>query len=316
MALKRNPAHYKFFLIMAQIGVLGLAMSVLFWIMVSGNRERIENDLKTKLDSSTQAMAAQLKANQVPFSASNVEPGVFIINQTDGTVVIDRRNEGDAVQRLWQAYKTKVIYEMQKQKRGWIEYPDKSSWNFNEPQRIIRYISIDELNWILAIEDMQPSTLVLLKESVSPSSCLMIILIFIFGSVAMGLITTRYFDRIKRQISESLENNLLSLNGEEKLWGKSHGQIPPMDEVQAPRPIAPAAVDDPVMEEVFQKPQTVKKVNPQESDIPLPSKKTPKRNPESAGTQAMPMEDSVKALDVQHINSPALKKMLQEFRGK
>jgi len=326
MSPKNNLNHNKILLVLIQVGILFLSLAAVSWFMVLNNKEKIENDLKTRLDASTEAMASQLKANQVPFSGTNVEPGVFIISQTDGTVVVDRRDRGDTGQKQWDGYKTKIIYEMQKQKRGWIEYPDKSAWNFNAPRRIIRYISIDELNWILALEDTQPSSLDLLKESVNPSTALMILFVFILGSIALCLTTLGYFDLIKRQISDSLENNLLSLNGEEKLWGKSHGHIPKMNEVNkeqglefstpkaAASPAAPAAVADTIMEEIFHKPPVMKTVSPVEENIPLPIREIPKEIPKAPVARAAENNDA--ALDVQHINSPALKKILKQFREK
>jgi len=313
----------KILLILSQIGVLFWAMAAIFWLMVTSNKDRIENDLKTRLDTTTQAMAAQLKANQVPFSPNNVVPGIFIINQTDGTVVVDRRNNKMAGQKIWEEYKTKIIYEMQKQKRGWVEYPDKSTWNFSEPKRIIRYISIDELNWILAIEDLQPSSLDLLKASVNPSICVMIFLIFVMGSGALCLMTLQYFDLIKRQISHNLEDNILSLSGEERLWDKSHGPIPKAQEkenedLELPK-IASQSTPDPIMEEIFHKipvakpaktavPKIVKeKIKPQEAPVVKETPVVAKANKTESGDMAV---------DVQHINSPVLKKMLQQFREK
>lgn len=330
MRPKSQLNHNKFVLILAEIGVLALSMVTIFWLMVLGNKERIESDLRASLDASTQAMAAQLKANQVPLSASSVEPGVLIINQTDGTVVIDHRNGGDAEQKLWEGYKTKIIYEMQKQKRGWIEYPDKSTWNLSTPKRIIRYVSIDELNWILALEDLQPSSLDLLKKSVNPATCYMIFFVFILGAVALWVMTLQYFDLIKRQISNLLENDLISLNGEEKLWGKSQGQILKMNEINketglefstpkaAALPEAPAAVEDPIMEEIFHKPSSVKPVNPIQDNIALTTKKTQKEAQKEIpkAPRARPVENNDMAVDVQHINSPVLKKILKRFREK
>jgi len=316
MNSKNQLNHKQFIFILAQVAVLGVSLAAIFWLMVLGNKEKIENDLKTKLDASTLAMAAQLKANQVPFSGTSVEPGVFIINQTDGTLVIDRRNGGSGEQRLWEAYKTKIIYEMQKQKRGWIEYPDKSAWGPNEAQRIIRYISIDELNWILAVEDLQPSSLELIKKSVTPSACFMILFIFIIGAGVLWFLTVYYFGLIKRQISASLEDNFLSLSGEEKLWGKSHGQIPKMNEIDkegglefSTQKTAPPLVveKDPIMEEVFHKPPAAK---PAKDNIVVAPKEIPKAAPARAE------ENKDMAVDVQHINSPVLKKILQQFREK
>ena len=323
MALKVRSNHHKFIFLGAQMAVLGIAMAALFWLMVSGNKERIVNDLKAKLDASTQAMATQLKANQVPFSASNVEPGVLIINLTDGSIVIDHRDQTPAAQKLWQGYKTKIIYEMQKQKHGWIEYPDKSSWSFNEPRRLIRYISLDELNWILALEDRQPGAWDLLKESVNPSACLTIFFIFIIGSFFLTLITLRYFDLISKQISDTLETDLLSLNGEEKLWGKHNREIPKMKDMKkdpgfefsvpkiaVPQQASPV-VEDPIMEEIFQKPPAAMTAPVPSAQAPLPAreilKATAARGAESNDTASV---------DVAHIHSPVLKKILQQFRGK
>lgn len=305
------------FLCLAQITVLGVCLAVLFWIMVLGNKERIENDLRTRLDATTQAMAVQLKANQVPFSGASVDPGVFIINQTDGTVLIDRRNGGYPAQKLWEGYKTKIIYEMQKQKRGWIEYPDKSTWSLNEPRRIIRYISIDELNWILAVEDLQPSSMDLIKGSVNPTACLMIFMLFLVGAGALYWITIQYFDRLKRQMATTIEDNLLSLNGEEKLWGKSHPKAP------SP-PVAHSVVEDPIMEEMFAKPPSVPVSkgpmdgNSSQDNIFLPAKRKQKENHKEI--LKTPPERTVEnkdlTVDVEHIHSPVLKNILQKFREK
>jgi len=326
MVPKNNPDHHKTILVLSQISILFLAMAALFWLMVAGNKERIENDLRTRLDAAAGAMAAQLKVNQVPFSATNVEPGVFIVNQTDGTLAVDRRNYGDAGQKLWDGYKTKIIYEMQKQKRGWIEYPDKNSWDFNQPQRIIRYVPIDELNWILALEDKKPSTMDLLKGSVDPSACLAIFVIFILGAVSIWLLNMQYFDLIKRHISRSLEDNLLSLNGEEKLWSKSHGAIPKMNESQKDQGLGfstakigaasagPMPVDDPIMEEVFQKAPTTKPISPKPDKNEQPKIEIPKEILKAPLVR--PAEHSDMAVDVQHINSPILKKILKQFREK
>jgi hypothetical protein len=325
----------KLILISAQIGILFVAMAALVWLMVLNSRDRTVNELVARLDTSTQAMAAQLKASQVPFSASNVEPGVLIINQADGSVIIDHRNLIEAQQNLWERYKTKIIYEMQKQKRGWIEYPDKSTWALNEPRRIIRYLAIDELNWILAIEEPKPSSWDLFKEAVNPATCLMIFLIFILSSVLLWLLTERYLSVIKRQISDKLEGNLLSLSGEEKLWTKSYAQMPQVNEGTKESGIEfsipkvesmPQPASDPILEENFQAPSSASVSNKAIDQSLVEKAKAPITPKETLKTSHQPkekMKPLVNAaesqdltIDEQNIKSPVLKKMLQKFREK
>jgi hypothetical protein len=131
----------------------------------------------------------------------------------------------------------------------------------------------------------------------------MIFFIFILGAAALWLMSLQYFNLIKRQISDSLEDNLLSMSGEEKLWSKSQGpefSAPKAD----PPPVAPAALKDPIMEEIFHKPPARKPETPVENKEIL---KEP---------LARPVENNDMAVDVQHIHSPALKKILQKFREK
>ena len=142
MSQKNNLNRFKEFFILGQIIVLCIAVVVLFCTMALNHRERILRTLMSKLETSAETMASQLKANQVPFSAGASEHGVFIVNQNDGSMVIDRHGDTDAEKTLWERYRTKLIYEMQKQKRGWIVYPDKVSWDWKQQQKIIRYFAV------------------------------------------------------------------------------------------------------------------------------------------------------------------------------
>ena len=312
MGPKNNFIAPKKFFIIAQIIVLFVAMSVLFSVMVLGYKDKVLRIVMSRLDTSAETMVSQLKANQVPFFSGAGGHGVFIINQKDGTMVVERQGDTDIEQKLWERYRTKFIYEMQKQKRGWIVYPDKNILNLNQQQKILRYLSVDELNWILAIEVTRPTELELLQEAISPSSYLLVFLIFIGGSICLWFMTNQYFFMIRRQANDDVENKLMSLSGEDKVWEKfKPGPALPIEDIPGSIPEPKAKPEEPV-QSVDERDALFAKKSPviQKEDTFKPTE------PLERPSEDIPSPEDRSTININNINSPVLRKIIQQFREK
>jgi hypothetical protein len=220
MIRKNNPNALKIIYTIAQVFVLLVVTGSLIWVSAFSHKEDVLEIFSNRLDTSAETMANQLKSNQVPSSLGPDGQGVFIINQSDGAIVIDKHLGTDSQQDQWQRYRSKLIYEMQKQKRGWIVYPEKKPWQVHQMQRVIRYLAIDELGWILAVEAPRPTDFQLLRGAFKRTSFLFLSGLIFFGVMAIWLINERYFYVIWRSITDTVENNFMSLSGEDSIWDK------------------------------------------------------------------------------------------------
>ncbi|MBF0571589.1 MAG: hypothetical protein HQL12_06915 [Candidatus Omnitrophica bacterium] len=326
---KSDLKKIKNIFILFQTAVLFVALAVLFLIMILGYREKVLHILLSKLDVSTEAMASQLKASQVPLSSTG-EHGIFIISQNDGAMVIDRHNDAPVDKELWASYRTKLIYEMQKRKRGWIVYPDKQWWNLRQDQKIIRYMPINELGWILAAEVPRPTEIELLSEAVNPSVYRSLYLIFFLGAFLLWFMTNKYFNIIRRYIAHSVESNLMSLGGEDKVFEEfSAKSANPQEDLQKEAiglsypsesaPVLPVTSKElPESKIPLQKPGRGRKLETTKENSPL--KMTEVEDPSQIEE---PMNASQEGgnldqltINTNNIRSPILKKIIKQFRNK
>jgi hypothetical protein len=307
---KINPSEMKKFFVLGQIAILAVAMGGLFLIMASSQKSRGLDILMSKVDLSAAAMASQLKANQVP-SEGSTERGTFIINQKDGSVVIDRHDDAPAEKQLWESYRTKLIYEMQKQKNGWITYPDRSAWNFNQSQRIIRYLSIDELGWILAIEVAKPTEFQLLMGSIGGASFFGLWLLFGLGAGGLWFLTKQYLDLIKKNMSTELEEKLMNLSGEDKGWVSPQT---PAKEVVPEHHVIRADEREVFLEKKPIAEETILSKKVRKVVVPEPISEEFKPVVEQKPVQQTSSDPLT--INVKNIKSPVLKKMLQQFRDR
>ncbi len=345
MPQKNEVIGLKRVFVLGQVLVLAVAMFGLFWSMALSHKQKIFDDLMAKLSASAQLMADQLKANQVPLAAGSNANGTFIIKQNDGSMVIDRRGDDAEGKKLWDRYRTKLVYEMQKQKRGWIVYPENGPFDVNQQQRFIHYLSIDELNWILAIEAPKPTELQLLAESVRPLSFWVIFAIFLFGATGLWFMTNRYFDLIRRMISDTLEDNFMHLSGEDKTWREPEQATEtvekPSEELPAEQPFekqivdirhdeekersvpAVSSIQSVVLDALMQFKKPPVKASAQEQQPAAAAHSSPAQQPEelSYAREPLPPVDGPGAakdlsIDMGNIKSPVLKKMIRQFREK
>ena len=307
MEQRNDMVPLKRFFILGQVLVLLGSMAVLFCVMALSHKDKILRILMSRLEVSAEAMAGQLKANQVPFSSGTGERGVFIIKQADGSMVVERHGDAEDEQKLWERYRTKLIYEMQKQKRGWIVYPDKIPWQLDQRQKIIRYLPIDEMGWILAVESARPTELELIKQAIRPLAFFTVLFVLFLGGGCFWFMTNKYFDIIKRSVADSVENNLMSLSGEEKMWDKLRTTVSPEPELQfePPKPAAQikqAAIPAPFVHQPVKQAALETFVQEKGDAVPKPA-----------------LEDAALndlTINVNNVKSSVLRKMIQKFRDK
>lgn len=138
-----------------------------------------------------------------------------VIDQKTGEYIHEQGKRTDDLEKLWERYRTKLIYEMQKQKRGWIFYPDKESWRVALRQRVIRYVPMDERGWIVALETFKENEWAVWKENLSAKFNLSLPLVLIGGPMLFWFLTNHAFAAVQRLMKESIERSLMSLSSED-----------------------------------------------------------------------------------------------------
>lgn len=341
MIRKNNPNVLKAIYTSAQIFVLLMVTGILLWVSALSHKEDVLEIFSNRLDTSAETMANQLKSNQVPSSLGPEGQGVFIINQNDGVIVIDKHLGTDVQQEEWQRYRSKLIYEMQKQKRGWIVYPEKKPWQVHQMQRVIRYLAIEELGWILAVEAPRPTDFQLLCGAFKKTSYLFIAGLLLSGILAIWLINERYFFVIWRSITDTVENNFMSLSGEDSIWDKfktSGKGTHDLEKEALGLGFQQEKIRQNQVEAIYEKsvPAVESLRTPQEAeqflpiDVPLPTPKPevkqenkpefklrePVLKEEAEIKKDEPKDFNQLTINVNDIKSPALKKIIKQFREK
>lgn len=344
MGKKFNLFAPKAFFIMAQSLIFVSGLSVMFFVMALGHKKNALDMLSAKLDSTAESIAAELRSNQAPNVPISDEYGVFIVNVSDGTIVIDHRKVLPEEQALWEGYRSKFIYEMQKQKRGWIVYPEETGWGWNQRRKLIRYVPIDEMGWILAVEISKPGGFELLNNVIHASSYGTILLVILSGFSGFWLLTHSYLSRIEKSMSYALENNMLSLNGEEKFWDQSRLSSVTQDsnldkEItgESFEPVVTKKVQASNIDHKIKQKEPLRDITDEsvtrrneEGEAALEKKTVPLKpnhfikeelKPSPGETRELPNINpdqplSESAINVNEIKSSALKKMIQQLRGK
>jgi len=335
----------KAFFIMAQSLILVTGMSVMFFVMAVGHKKNALDILSAKLDSTAESIAAELRSNQAPNVPISDEYGVFIVNAGDGAIVIDHRIILPDEKALWEGRRSKFVYEMQKQKRGWIVYPDTTGWGWNQKQKMIRYVPVDEMGWILAVEISRPTEVELYQHAVDGSSYGTIFLTIWLGIILFWILTNKYSKKVKQLFTHKSEMNLSGLGGEEIMWDKlpkasvnSAANLeteitgldfqpivssPPSDEKFSSRSesIKKEIVQETMKIDSFQPVDEKdaflqKKTVPVNDELSLPRKEMPVSTKDQEVQRSSRQPEHDLTINVSGIKSPALKKMIQQLRGR
>jgi len=136
----------------------------------------------------------------------------FVINQRDGSYIYRENNPARINDPLWESYEKKLIYQMQKQEHGIIFYPERREYEIYKTLRGIKYTTLKEKGWIVAVEGYINSDLVQLKGIFGRKYFINICIVFMCGIVVLRLLTLRYHHIMKKVITEHVENNLINFN--------------------------------------------------------------------------------------------------------
>jgi len=297
------------------------------------------------LDQIVYLAAHHLKTNSELVQGSDGADFLFyVIDQKDGMYVFEQGKRSLEEENLWERYSRKLIYEMQKQRQGWIFYPEKKPWQINASQRVIRYVPIDELDWIVALETHKKSDLSLLKEFFNPGLFFLVFVIISGGISLFWFMTDTGFKVLHKLISDSIESSLLDLSNEDLL----RGGLRPNQERQSVSPDKlvkelPATVEP--LETFMEQPPLGKFHSPpplpqasmfpetQKSPFPMPAQDEPSplsagqsQNQPSPAVPAPKMEEKTidhpepsvfhdMTINLQNIKSSVLKKIITDFRN-
>jgi hypothetical protein len=313
--------------VISQVVVVFLAIFLTFLSLGFHNLRKEVFTTQSRLEKTIQLISSQLKDNQLPMAAENIDHFVvFIIDEKEGKMLVQRSSKDPDDEALWKSYESKLIYQMQKQTQGTIYFPEKPSWHFWKNVHMIRFEKLPDLGWIVAVEALLKPGLVLFREPYGPLSFLFFIFILIGTSIALWSVTYKNFSVIRKAISDHLETSLLSLTGE-NIWSKfrtqpeedkpnlTSGQTNDKKDKDYLLPDLikdnSASVDKPLThephEESFLNKKTISTFTPTQSPIPQVKKDPPAREPS-------PLDDLT--INISNVKSDLLKKMLKDLRGK
>ncbi len=267
----------------------------------------------------------------------------FIINQRDGSYIYRENNPARINDPLWESYEKKLIYQMQKQEHGIIFYPEKREYEIYKTLRGIKYTTLKEKGWIVAVEGYINSDLMQLKDIFSRKYFINICIVFMCGVVVLRLITLRYHHIMRKVITEHVENNLINFNdiGNNKVIPKTvYDDSWEADRGDGFKPVANIAQFEKV-DKKFENEQDniiqTTKINPfvddapvsnnvkddinKDEHVPIPASNnkdeiisesmvSEKRSTEEPDNSVL--EDLT--IDISGIKSPLLKKMIKEMR--
>ena len=140
MTRQTNKAK-RTFLIYQVVILLGI-FGVIFTVIVNGSLRNTKDQIKVDLSNNTNVIVDALsKYSKIP-DVSNATLTFFIIDATSGDYYLERRDFNKNNSLLWEKYRTKLTYQMQKQKNGWTTYPTRGSLDFSKNSKIINHIFI------------------------------------------------------------------------------------------------------------------------------------------------------------------------------
>ena len=199
------------FLFVQMIMLLG--MFLVFTVLLAKGyigkvREESRNNINTAVNLTIEYIS---RGEDVPRELS--DPYVFfIIDQKDGSYVLDRKDRSDQSNILWEQYRTKLTYQMQRQKRGWISYPALNTRKHFKSSRLIRYSVVEDRDWIVIFEDVLPSNWELFQDVMNKKNIADIMIVIVLGFILLKFITDRYFQLLMVHIKYSSVVSILDFD--------------------------------------------------------------------------------------------------------
>jgi len=216
--IKKAQAHNVLF----ECLIFALGLCIVILVIIGNYVVNIKQSQRKTINAVTKKYAQFLKEFEyLPQNIAESPYIVFVIDKITDDFIIERNNAQIDEHLLWEQYKTKLIYQMQKQRQGWTEYPFKKPWQFFNANKVIRFLTLDDLGWIIALEATQPSEWDLVQQILTPKSGVQIFSVFLFGFILISLQTMGFSHNLRKIILNSLEKSYLNYDNEMSVKGKN-----------------------------------------------------------------------------------------------
>jgi len=314
------------------------ALSVFSFLIISGYMRSARAQINENLTQVSRFIIGYIKKGESVPEMTQEFYTYFVLDMEDGSYIIPRKDANEAGGRLWESFRTKLTYQMQKQKNGRVIYPTKEPKEIFKSTRILQYITLPDLGRIVATETQWPSEWQLLKNIMSRSDLVNLAISIFVGLIILKVITNGYFTRLEGQISDTHEYSLgnfdqnIARSASQKKGkniSKSTIQIdqgidsqpvaskPKM--VFSEKPLGANKNKVPVSSEQSATVQPMQAV-PQQKEEQMPVQKQPeiagKPKPSFASEAQLSQshDEEGPTLNIEEIQSPVLKKLLEEMR--
>lgn len=198
--------------------IFAFSLFIFGYFVVSNYVKTTSKRWVDQLDKKVTVIANEIEQTQGMLSEEyRLNHHLFVIDQETGKFIYDR-NITEGGNDLWESYKTKLIYKMQKQKRGWIYYPEENG--LGQGTNVIRFLLVDDLGWIVAVEDYMESDLFKISQVLNINIVLNFIVILFVVFFLVRIISDKFYELIKKQFSQSSEGDDLNFTNE-KIWKRA-----------------------------------------------------------------------------------------------
>ncbi|MCB9747895.1 MAG: hypothetical protein H6755_05740 [Candidatus Omnitrophica bacterium] len=198
--------------------IFAFSLFIFGYFVVSNYVKTTSKRWVDELDKKVTVIANEIEQTQGMLSEEyRLNHHLFVIDQETGKFIYDR-NITEGGNDLWESYKTKLIYKMQKQKRGWIYYPEENG--LGQGTNVIRFLLVDDLGWIVAVEDYMESDLFKISQVLNINIVLNFIVILFVVFFLVRIISDKFYELIKKQFSQSSEGDDLNFTNE-KIWKRA-----------------------------------------------------------------------------------------------
>jgi len=309
---------------------------VISLILIANNYiKSVYENIKEDLNRTTQEVIDYVRENQEVPKKNAVSHVFFILDEKNGSYILERNDKYRADNVLWEQYRLKLTYQMQKQKRGWIFYPTKTSWQYLISNKIMRYSVIEEMGWIVVMEGLLPSERSLLQNVINRNVLKDLFILLIIISVVSKFLTDYYFRKMEDQILDSSSGSVLDFNqalvkkvpqkSKQKETKKRKSVKIDLNSVIPPKKSEPVKIspENTIRAQPQQMPNTNVNIKPKvtlDQSQSIETELSQAKNiftPEPKEKPNFPISDKSSeklTVRVKGIKSPVLKKMLEELR--
>ncbi|MBN1493024.1 MAG: hypothetical protein JW938_02645 [Candidatus Omnitrophica bacterium] len=189
--------------------------------------DRMTEAARVRVMSAAQDPAAQLTYPILRQMEVLQDMSFYIIKQ-DGSFVVPRESLSERRNAIWQNYHAQMVNEMRLDKEGWLYFPPKASWQLDQDQFVIRYVTINDGETIVAVESFLPSELRLFSEVFTAK---------LVGSLLLaGLIAFALMQIVAYVLLRRLDGMFLEYTGKSYLAGKKQETARALKDNSAQKP--------------------------------------------------------------------------------